>query len=450
MRARLIQIEDERRVTKTHLSDDDLVIGRDVSADLVLDHARVSRRHAVVQCTDEGYVLYDLGSSNGTSVNGQRISDPVLLHAGDVIELGDELMLVFEMERLGGGFLRMAPIGAVTVALVVLAFWLWPGEDRVMQEATTLAAEGVEAHERGDALRAKEKLNAAVGLLFARGRLDDVPRRRVMKVGLRRLGERLDGSVNLVDIFHSAIEGARPSKEVLRKDTGLRKGPCRLDRIASADLNVCVRERAEQVLFGLWQDPSKIPESFYRAVNQQLRLLMEHQRDWVEASLKRGESYAAMMERELEAANMPPLLNYLPMIESGYQPRIRSKAGARGMWQFMPATARAYGLEVKSNVDERTDPDKSTRAAARYLRDLAFEFGGDAMLLAIASYNKGENGIRRALKKLDDARTDRSYWTLVERNLLPKETRDYVPRFVAAAVLGEAGVPPVSALTAEP
>jgi membrane-bound lytic murein transglycosylase D len=101
---------------------------------------------------------------------------------------------------------------------------------------------------------------------------------------------------------------------------------------------------------------------------------------------------------------------------------------------------------VAGKVDERTDPDKSTRAAARYLRDLAFEFGGDALLLAIASYNKGENGIRRALKKLDDPRTDRSYWTLVERKLLPKETEDYVPRLVAAAIMGEAGVPPPSVL----
>jgi membrane-bound lytic murein transglycosylase D len=116
----------------------------------------------------------------------------------------------------------------------------------------------------------------------------------------------------------------------------------------------------------------------------------------------------------------------------------------------MPATARAYGLRVSSRVDERTDPKKSTKAAARYLRDLAFEFGGDALLLAIASYNKGENGMRRALKKLDDPRTDRNYWVLVERNLIPRETRDYVPRLVAAAVMGEAGVPSAEVVPPSP
>jgi membrane-bound lytic murein transglycosylase D len=204
---------------------------------------------------------------------------------------------------------------------------------------------------------------------------------------------------------------------------------------------VCIRERAEQVLVDLWQDPRKIPESFYGAVNEQLHLLLSKRRGWVEASLERGRVLAPMITEELENAKIPTVLRYLAMIESGYQTKIQSPAGARGPWQFMPGTARGYGLKVDSSVDERTDPRKATRAAARYLRDLAFEFGGDALLLAIASYNKGENGIRRALKKLDDPRTDRSYWTLAQRGLLPDETRDYVPRFVAAAVLGEAGLP---------
>ena len=66
----------------------------------------------------------------------------------------------------------------------------------------------------------------------------------------------------------------------------------------------------------------------------------------------------------------------------------------------MPATGRQYGLRVKGKIDDRRDPEKSTRAAARYLRDLAFEFGGDALLLALAGYNRGENGVRRSLKKL--------------------------------------------------
>ena len=153
-----------------------------------------------------------------------------------------------------------------------------------------------------------------------------------------------------------------------------------------------------------------------------------------------------MLRDELEKARMPPLLHYVAMIESGYDPAATSPAAAAGLWQFVPATARQYGLKVRGGIDERRDPVRSTRAAARYLRDLAFEFGGDALLLALAGYNRGENGVRRALKKLEDPFSDRSYWRLVEEELLPVETSRYVTRFVAAAVAGEAGLPSQQAL----
>jgi membrane-bound lytic murein transglycosylase D len=117
-----------------------------------------------------------------------------------------------------------------------------------------------------------------------------------------------------------------------------------------------------------------------------------------------------------------------------------------GLWQFMPGTAKHYGLAVGGSNDERKDGARSTRAAARYLRDLAFEFGGDDLLLALASYNRGENGVRRALKQLDDPFSDRSYWKLVEERKLPEETALYVTRFIAAAVAGEGGLPSDSAL----
>ncbi|HXZ85969.1 MAG TPA: lytic transglycosylase domain-containing protein, partial [Myxococcota bacterium] len=228
------------------------------------------------------------------------------------------------------------------------------------------------------------------------------------------------------------------------------RGPCRLEQIEASDLGLCVRERAEAILVELWQDPAKVPDSFYRSVQEQLVYLLRSNRAWVTASLARGQKLEPMLVRELSAAKVPPQLRYLAMIESGYNPNAQSGAGARGLWQFIPATAQRYGLVVSGSVDERLDPAKSTRAAARYLCDLAFEFGDEALLLAVASYNKGESGIRAALHKLDDPRTQRSYWVLAQRGLLPAETRDYVPRLIAAAVLGEAGVPPETALAGAP
>ena len=441
MPAVLVEMEGERRIDTIRLIESEIVLGReDSAADLVFSHPRVSRQHARLEHTPEGHVLTDLASSNGTRLNGETLTRPTLLEPGDCIELGDAITLQYETRP---GLPVWLGAGAAGLALVVLAgVLLWPESDPVWERATELARDGVAAHGLGDADAAKRNLDAAFEALYHQGRLDDVPRLRAREEGLRRLGASLGPDVDLVRTYERVVDDVRRQRVRLAQRQASARGPCRLEGISRADLDACVRERAELVLFELWQDPSKIPESFYEAVREQLLLLATERRDWVEQSLERGQPLQEMMSARLLESKVPPVLRYLAMIESGYRPAVPSRAGARGLWQFMPSTARAYGLRIGDGVDERTDPQKSTRAAARYLNHLAFEFGDDAMLLAIASYNKGENGVRRALKKLDDPRTDRSYWTLVEHNLLPKETQEYVPRLIAAAVLGEAGLPP--------
>jgi hypothetical protein len=445
---RLVQIDEDRRGSSTPIGDHELLIGRDPDADLVVDSAQVSRQHALLEPCEDGHTIRDLGSSNGTRVNGYPVTEPVVLTPGDMIDLGG-MEFLYEEVGFWASYAPWMGMGAAVLLLIGLAVTFWPAgdDDPILAEAAVLAAEGVDAHRHGDPQQAKLKLNGAVGLLFTRGLVDNVAPKQAREAALRMLERSLDERVDLVELYRSAVEAshvrsAAPTRPLVRR------GLCRLDRVSADDLDLCIRERAERVLFELWQNPRKIPEDFFQAVNEQLRLVLAKRRGWVQGSLERGRALRPMMEAELEAAKMPKILHYLSMIESGYQTKIRSSAGARGLWQFMPATARAYGLKVSSRVDERTDPKKSTKAAAHYLRDLAFEFGGDALLLAIASYNKGENGMRRALKKLDDPRTDRNYWVLVERNLIPRETRDYVPRLVAAAVMGEAGVPSVEVVAA--
>ncbi len=174
--------------------------------------------------------------------------------------------------------------------------------------------------------------------------------------------------------------------------------------------------------------------------------MKEH--EFIGRALERGSYLVPMLREKLEAENMPPLLHYLALIESGYRAQVVSPAGAKGLWQFIPQTARRYGLTVTKERDDRYDPAESTRAAARYLRDLAFDFGGDSLFLAVASYNRGERGVHRALRQLDNPFTDRNYWELVAQELLPSETLNYVPRLLAATVAGEAGLPDVGVLAA--
>ncbi len=150
-------------------------------------------------------------------------------------------------------------------------------------------------------------------------------------------------------------------------------------------------------------------------------------------SMARAAKYLPMIESVLKEKHLPLSLAYLPLVESGYIPRARSRAGAVGMWQFMRGTARMYGLNVSRRTDERTHPAKATRAAAEYLNDLLAMFGLEDPFLGICAYNAGEGKILRSLRKI--SYKERSFWTLVKKNLLRAETDEYIPRFIAGVLM---------------
>ena len=135
--------------------------------------------------------------------------------------------------------------------------------------------------------------------------------------------------------------------------------------------------------------------------------------------------------------NLPSELGYVVWVESAFNPVAESPAGAAGLWQFMPETAREYGLTVnfEAKIDERFDPAKSSEAAAQYFRTLLRMFGSDRYLLALASYNTGQNRVER-LKIASAVRRSRKadFWHLHDK--LPQETVDYVPKIIAAIIVG--------------
>jgi LysM repeat protein len=153
-------------------------------------------------------------------------------------------------------------------------------------------------------------------------------------------------------------------------------------------------------------------------------------RDFFERALARSGKYRSMMADILRSEGLPEKLVYLALIESGFSTHAYSRAHALGPWQFMRATALQYGLTINSWLDERRDPVLSTRAAAAYLKDLHEKFG--EWFLAAAAYNAGEGRVGTALQR---SKTN-DYWLLrQERKHLNLETRDYVPKFVAAAII---------------
>ncbi len=155
--------------------------------------------------------------------------------------------------------------------------------------------------------------------------------------------------------------------------------------------------------------------------------------------LKRASTLVGVAKEVMREEGMPTALAYLPIIESGYQSSIRSPSHAVGYWQFVATTARKYGLRIDRWVDERRDIERSTRAAARYLRDLYGMFG--SWELALAAYNGGEGRVFRSLRRGDA--TD--FWSLVESGELRQESSEYVPRFLAVLKIltnaGRYGVP---------
>jgi hypothetical protein len=151
-------------------------------------------------------------------------------------------------------------------------------------------------------------------------------------------------------------------------------------------------------------------------------------------SLQRMEKYEGMITAKLDARGMPRELIYLAMIESNFNPTAKSRVKAVGMWQFMSATARQFGLSVGRKVDERKDPAKATDAALAYLDQLHDRFG--SWYLAAAAYNSGQGTVSKALRTVTGRTTgtDADFFRILPR--LPKETQEYVPKLIASARVG--------------
>jgi membrane-bound lytic murein transglycosylase D len=164
-----------------------------------------------------------------------------------------------------------------------------------------------------------------------------------------------------------------------------------------------------------------------------IELFQGNLRDFIAEGLQRGAKYLPMIHAEFREQGLPLDLAYIPLVESAFKNTAKSRVKALGMWQFMSYTGREHGLTQNWYVDERSDPEKATRAAAQYLKTLGKMFDGD-WHLAMASYNGGPARVQRAMKR--SGKTD--FWELTATSrYLPRETREYVPMILAAIVIAK-------------
>jgi len=189
-------------------------------------------------------------------------------------------------------------------------------------------------------------------------------------------------------------------------------------------------ETKQAVSDDLQETPHDIDIPLNGRVLQYVQLFSGRLKSYLEDGLSRGVQYLPMIQEVFRAEGLPLDLAYVPLIESAFKPSALSKAKAKGIWQFMRGTALENGLQHDWYIDERADPEKATRAAAKYLTTLHNMFGD--WHLALASYNGGPGRVQRAVKR--SKRTD--FWQLsASSRYLPRETRDYVPLILAAIVI---------------
>lgn len=178
----------------------------------------------------------------------------------------------------------------------------------------------------------------------------------------------------------------------------------------------------------LYSLPSRMELAYNDIVKRFIEMYADRRRGQVSYMLGQGRYYFPMFEEELSKEGLPLELKYLPVIESALNPIARSRVGATGLWQFMPATGKMYKLEINSLVDERRDPYRSTQAAVKYLKDMYAIYGD--WNLVIAAYNCGPGNVNKAIRRSGGKK---DYWDLYP--YLPKETRGYVPAFIAATYI---------------
>src|SRR5712672_3005489 len=272
---------------------------------------------------------------------------------------------------------------------------------------------GQDGYHAGNLEAAKKSFDTAVNLLLnadenlrADERLD------------RELDRVMEGMNGLDQLAHDA-EGPQQKQEPAPIDEANEVTP-------AVDANVKAKAEAE-----VKSTRSDLPLMMTDQVAGYINFFSNRGRGTFEHAFSRSGRYHDMMVSILKEEGVPQDLIYLAQAESGFHPLAVSRVGARGIWQFMGSRARGYGLHKNPWVDDRQDPEKSTRAAARHLRDLYAQFGD--WYLAMAAYNSGPGTVQAAVRRTGYA----DFWELYRRNVLPKETRNYVPIILAMTIMSK-------------
>ncbi|HET9886370.1 MAG TPA: lytic transglycosylase domain-containing protein, partial [bacterium] len=317
---------------------------------------------------------------------------------------------------------------------------LWT-KDMYLEQVQTSLREALAAYDSSPPAKevSRARFDIAIRSLAAADRLppegwEDTEVYAALRESSAPLSRQLEGR-DIVRIYQTVSE-----RQPERRDTEIPSNPAltlppqekqEKREAKPAERGTVVREELASIVaeFGIDAREQALPASLLAEVERFVQMWTGKDRAYTERSRTRSQAHLEMIRAELRRNLLPEVFCYLPFIESGYQASIGSHAGAEGLWQFMPATARKYGLNVNDNIDERTNPQLATVAACKYINDLLATFGANAFDCAVAAYNKGEYGMVSCLRGVS-WKSQWKFWDAAERKdgCLKQETVEYVPR----------------------
>src|SRR6266852_5805638 len=438
-------------------------IGRGVACDVRFDpqvDTRVSAYHAEIRFSKGHYVIVDVGSSNGTLLNGKVVREH-RLRSGDKLRFGaqggpevrfdiDDSMAAVQAYSNGG----MAAPAAFAASMAAPVPRAKSGAQSSGQTMFIMADTLKQVEATTERKTGKHWKNIVSWVLVAAfvgfgvmGAVIWQQKQQIEKITHKK--ESADKEIQKIQLqmqLETDAERLQGLEERLQMLTGKA-------RAAIGEMEQKDKSRAAEMAAGgdeLDREIRRILRKFDAETyivppifKERLKFHIEqtlHRSNTKSVVYKRKKQYWPIIVKEFSALGLPEEMGFVAWTESQFDPYAESAAHAKGMWQFIPGSARQYGLRVDEKVDERTDVVKSTRAAARYLAALLGKFGGDSFMLAIASYNKGEYGMMRLLTELTKQpggwrKEKRDFWHLYRLKKLPEETMEYVPQILAAAII---------------
>ena len=446
--------------TRHSLRDDITRIGRSTENDVVItDAAIVSSHHVEIRKQGNAYRLYDLNSRNGTYLNGQRVTEEAPLEPPCVIRLGvDGPELNFILED--------APVVDLNQTILAPSAPLIIPEEEPAPAGMSKVHEGLLAEAVKRAREARRMGTGDSTVVIMRQMLDTALHRTSRKFklaiallvcaligtsgygfwkieGLKKEKGTIDSQIQQVEAMLARAKQDSPETDQLidqldqYEDKAVALQSNLLYRVSSFEHEEAIKHEIRVLMKEFGAETYSIPPEFVARVKHFIEQNQGPDRSNMERALGAASKQMDLMRRIFEENNLPPDMAYIVLVESALTNESTSSAGAVGLWQFTPITARAYGLKVGGGVDERLDTAKSTRAACKYIRELILDFGaGSSVMLALAAYNLGPAKVKTAIRKVNDPIKQRNFWYLYRARAVPPETREYVPKVVAVMLIG--------------